>query len=185
MLPSFGSCERIVPASSSDSCVPETTTVIPISSSFACASSTVIPMTLIISTSVSVSVWVSVSVSVFFDEPNLKRPKMLPIRYTTTIKIITAVTIPIMVTALSILGFKSLSSPSSSSSSSSSMSSISASKSVSGSSSAVKPLSLISFKSSSAITLVLLLSTKGAITTKFSFGFVSACLKSFKSSAML
>ena len=183
MLPSFGSCERIVPASSSDSCVPETTTVIPMSSSFACASSTVIPMTLIISISVSVSVWVSVSVSVFFDEPNLKRPKMLPIRYTTTIKIITAVTIPIMVTALSILGFKSLSSPSSSSSSS--MSSTSASKSVSGSSSAVKPLSLISFKSSSAITLVLLLSTRGAITTKFSFGFVSACLKSFKSSAML
>ena len=118
-----------------------------------------------------------------------------------TITMITAVTIPMIVIALSIFGFKSLPSSSSSSSSSSSKSdssysssssspsayssSLSASVSSSFKCSATPLPSFILSSSSGLITLVLPPSTSGAIVTKSSSGCARERLMSVRSSSIV
>ena len=139
--------------------------------------------------------------SEFFLPPNLNTPATESARYMITITMITAVTIPMIVIALSIFGFKSLPSSSSSSSSSSSKSdssysssssspsayssSLSASVSSSFKSSATPLPSFILSSSSGLITLVLPPSTSGAIVTKSSSGCARERLMSVRSSSIV
>ena len=139
--------------------------------------------------------------SEFFLPPNLNTPATESARYMITITMITAVTIPMIVIALSIFGFKSLPSSSSSSSSSSSKSdssysssssspsayssSLSASVSSSFKSSATPLPSFILSSSSGLITLVLPPSTSGAIVTKSSSGCARERLISVRSSSIV
>ena len=139
--------------------------------------------------------------SEFFLPPYLNTPATESARYMITITMITAVTIPMIVIALSIFGFKSLPSSSSSSSSSSSKSDSSYSSSSSSSSAYSSPLSASvssSFKSSATplpsfilssssglITLVLPPSTSGAIVTKSSSGCARERLMSVRSSSIV
>ena len=137
--------------------------------------------------------------SEFFLPPNLNTPATESARYMITITMITAVTIPMIVIALSIFGFKSLPSSSSSSSSSSKSdssysssssssaysSSLSASVSSSFKSSATPLPSFILSSSSGLITLVLPPSTSGAIVTKSSSGCARERLMSVRSSSIV
>ena len=137
--------------------------------------------------------------SEFFLPPNLNTPATESARYMITITMITAVTIPMIVIALSIFGFKSLPSSSSSSSSSKSdssysssssspsaySSSLSASVSSSFKSSATPLPSFILSSSSGLITLVLPPSTSGAIVTKSSSGCARERLMSVRSSSIV
>ena len=142
--------------------------------------------------------------SEFFLPPNLNTPATESARYMITITMITAVTIPMIVIALSIFGFKSLPSSSSSSSSSSASSSksdssysssssspsaysssLSASVSSSFKSSATPLPSFILSSSSGLITLVLPPSTSGAIVTKSSSGCARERLMSVRSSSIV
>ena len=138
--------------------------------------------------------------SEFFLPPNLNTPATESARYMITITMITAVTIPMIVIALSIFGFKSLPSSSSSSASSSKSdssysssssspsaysSSLSASVSSSFKSSATPLPSFILSSSSGLITLVLPPSTSGAIVTKSSSGCARERLMSVRSSSIV